>query len=360
MADVDVGGAVGVGGALASRVEDLLRRRDPSAALVSFELLAGGHSGVSHIAEVASDSSRYRAVVRSSPPHRAPVGRHDVVRQARVMAALAGLLPVPHVYGSAGVSPDGTGAFFVVEFVPGTVTEPVIEPHAPGESAAQVSASWDHAIGTLATLHTVDPAAVGIADPARSPREELQTWAATFKASRFQYPRVDALLERLEQTAPEATTASIVHGDYRLGNLILEGSRPRAIIDWEIWSVGHPLVDLGWLVQFTDPTAFPGIGRAVHGTPSADQVVAAYIDRSGAPADNLQWFLALGAFKLAAIQAHNQRRHLDGRYHDPYQELLGPSITYLLDAAGERLSTSKAPDCGPSSEQYGATGAKAT
>jgi aminoglycoside phosphotransferase (APT) family kinase protein len=339
VADVDAS----VDAALASRVEELLRRHDPAAALVSFDRLAGGHSGVSHLAEAESGRGRHRVVVRSSPPGRPAAGRHDVVRQARVMAALAGRLPVPHVYGSADVAPDGTGAFFVVEFVSGTVTEPVIEPPAPGESADLVSASWDHAISTLATLHTVEAAAVGLADPARSPHEELQIWVATFKASRFQYPRIDPLLDRLERTAPTATTAAIVHGDYRLGNLIRDGGRPKAIIDWEIWSVGHPLIDLGWLVQFTDPAAFPGIGRAVDGTPSADQVVAAYLDRSGTPEDSLQWFLALGAFKLAAIQAHNQRRHLDGRYHDPYQELLGPSITSLLDAAGERLGAATAP-----------------
>lgn len=253
------------------------------------------------------------------------------------MAALADRVPVPHVYGSEGVSPDGGAAFFVVANVPGTATEPVIEPPQPDETSHQVATSWDRAIDTLVALHAVDPVEVGLDEPPRSAHEELKIWADTFAASRFQYASIDSLLRRLERTAPDDAPAALVHGDFRLGNLVIAGSLPNAIIDWEIWSVGHPLVDLGWFVLFTDPGNFPGIGREVPGTPSVDDVVAKYLALSGTPEQDLHWCLALGAFKLAAIQAHNQRRHLDGRYHDPYQELLGPSITRLLDKAAERL-----------------------
>ena len=102
------------------------------------------------------------------------------------------------------------------------------------------------------------------------------------------------------------------------------------MIDWEIWSVGDPLIDLGWFVQFTDGDNFPGVGRSAPGTPSAADVIAAYRRTAGESRTEISWFIALGALKLAAIQAHNRRRHLDGRFHDPYQALLGPAIARHL------------------------------
>lgn len=127
----------------------------------------------------------------------------------------------------------------------------------------------------------------------------------------------------------------MVHGDYRLGNILMAGSSPQAVIDWEIWSVGDPAVDIGWFAQFTDATNYPGVGRDVPGTPTRDELLARYCAGAGEDRARLDWFLALGCLKLAAIQAHNRRRHLDGRYHDPYQELLGPSIDRLLESGLE-------------------------
>ncbi len=98
------------------------------------------------------------------------------------------------------------------------------------------------------------------------------------------------------------------------------------MIDWEIWSLGDPLVDLGWFVQFRDGDNFPGVGQRVEGTPPVAELFAHYARLVGGDRDRTEWFTALGCLKLAAIQAHNRRRHLDGRFHDPYQALLGPSI----------------------------------
>jgi aminoglycoside phosphotransferase (APT) family kinase protein len=139
---------------------------------------------------------------------------------------------------------------------------------------------------------------------------------------------------------PSSGRASLTHGDFRLGNILFVGDVPEAVIDWEIWSIGEPLVDLAWFVQFTDGENFPGVGHNVPGTPSATEVLDRYTAAAGTDRDQSEtdWFFALGCLKLAAIQAHNRRRHLDGRFHDPYQALLGPSIDRHLSRGLETLA----------------------
>jgi len=297
-----------------------------AAAVRRVEVMEGGHSGVTHLVELEDRD----VVVKSTPSGRRPVGRHDVLRQARVMDALAGRVPVPRIL----FTDDGPPAFFGMERVAGEAVDPVIAPPRDWD-AAVVAGAWEAAIELLATLH--DAPVPG--DEPRAPASEVEIWSATIDAAGMEDdPAAVGLRDGLAARAPAAGAVGIVHGDFRLGNVLYEGATPRALIDWEIWSVGDPLVDLGWFVQFTDPENFPGIGRAVAGTPGEDEVVARYLERAGRLSDAVPWFLALGCFKLAAIQAHNRSRHLAGRYHDPYQELLGPSIERLLERGLEHLA----------------------
>ena len=158
------------------------------------------------------------------------------------------------------------------------------------------------------------------------------------RAARLDEDRAAAQLEAsLRKTAPARERTGIVHGDFRLGNILIDDSTPRAVIDWEIWSVGDTAVDVGWLVQFTDHTTYPGVGREVPGTPGLDDVIERYAAAAERDVERLQWFVALGCFKLAAIQAHNRRRHLEGEHHDAFQELLGPSIGTLLGRGLARM-----------------------
>jgi aminoglycoside phosphotransferase (APT) family kinase protein len=136
---------------------------------------------------------------------------------------------------------------------------------------------------------------------------------------------------------PAAVAPTLVHGDYRLGNLICSGAEPVALIDWEIWSTGDPRVELGWFLVFADGANFPGVGREVAGLPSAEELVAAYA-ADGRPVDDLAWFDALGRYKMAAIMGHNLRRHLEGRHHDPDQERLPDTIRRLIDTGLEKTS----------------------
>jgi aminoglycoside phosphotransferase (APT) family kinase protein len=316
----------------------------PAARVAHVEVMPGGHSGLTHrVVLDTGDGAEEVVVVKSTPPGRPPRGRHDVLRQARVIRALgaAGALPVPEVRFAAG----GGTELFATDLVEGRAADPAID--AVALAPEVVAASWDGAIAVLAALHGADLGTLGLAgEPCRSAEDELGVWTATLEAARHaDNGRGRRLVARLGAWLPPAQGA-LVHGDYRLGNLLIDDSGvARALIDWEIWSVTDPLMDLGWFVLFTDPGNFPGFGREVPGTPPAATVVARYLAATGAASRSereLRWYLAVGCLKLAAIQAHNRRRHFDGRYHDPYQERLGPSIDRLLERGHELLDGTRA------------------
>ncbi|MBS1676580.1 MAG: phosphotransferase family protein [Actinobacteria bacterium] len=324
---------------LAEQIRGALGRAaagDPAgaAALIELSRMSGGHSGVTHLAVLRdADRRERRLVVKSAPVGRPARGRHDVLRQARVVEALGadGSVPVAGVR----LRGDGDPPFYAADLLPGVATEPLIEPPQAEESGALIAARWQAALDVIARLHALDSAAIGLAgEPVRTPAAELAIWTRTMEAARFDHPAATELPALMLAAAPPAPARpAIVHGDFRLGNILFVGAEPQGLIDWEIWSVGDPLVDLGWFYSFTDPANYPGLGRDVPGTPTADDLVAAYLEVTDQTDRDPSWFLALGCFKLAAIQAHNRKRSLDGRHVDAANEALGPSIERLLDRA---------------------------
>ena len=305
--------------------------------VTAVDVMPGGHSGLTHRVALTGLPRHAEVVVKSTPPGRDPVGRHDVLRQARIMQALGPVaaVPVPEVL----FADDAPPPFFATALAPGVALDPVIDQERTPVAPEELDARWDAAIGVMAALHALEPAALGLADePAREPSQELAVWEATMRAARFEDDPLSArLIAALRADVPPLRHPAIVHGDFRLGNILFDGATPTALIDWEIWSVGEPAVELGWFLSFTDAANFPGVGRDVEGTPTSTEVLARYGRAGGDLCPELPWFLALGCLKLAAIQAHNRRRHLDGRYHDPYQALLAPSIARLLQAGVEHL-----------------------
>jgi aminoglycoside phosphotransferase (APT) family kinase protein len=303
-----------------------------STELVELSKMSGGHSGVTHLAVLRdAGGAERRLVVKSAPVGRPARGRHDVLRQARIVEALGAEGSVP--VAAVRLQGDGDPAFYAADLLDGVATEPLIEPALPEETGELIAARWRVALDVIARLHALDPAAIGLAEePVRAPAEELAIWTKTMEAADFDYPAATELPERMLASAPPSPTRpAIVHGDFRLGNILFDGSEAKGLIDWEIWSVGDPLVDLGWFYSFTDPANYPGLGREVPGTPTTEDLVAAYLEVTGQTDRDPSWFLALGCFKLAAIQAHNRKRSLDGRHVDAANEALGPSIERLLD-----------------------------
>lgn len=297
------------------------------------ERLAGGHSGLTLVVTRASNGEPLqRLVVKSAPVGRPSVGRHDVLRHARILRALDGVdgVRVPAVVFIETESPP----CFAMEWIGGESIEPVFDRStAPPPQVRLRSAD---AARMLAALHKLqaDHSNLG-SEPEIGPAEELHRWRKTMAAARLSEGRAEVaqLEERLARNAPDPMPAVVVHGDYRLGNAICAGPSVEALIDWEIWSLGDPRVDLAWLRMFGDLDLFPGFNIDPAAVANADRLLDSYEEAEHGRVRSIAWFDALASYKLAAILGHNLRRHLEGRYHDPDQERMAPSIGPLIERA---------------------------
>lgn len=265
--------------------------------LSDFETLPGGHSGLTYRAHTLDGD----IVIKAVPDGQKSIGRHDMLRQAAILGALADTdVPVPRIIAVDRTDP------------------------------AVASSRMLRAAEVLPRLHAVDLSTLPGADAPLSPADELERWARTLGAVPTELVvGGEDLLNLLRADIPEPVEPVLVHGDYRLGNIISCGSEPAALIDWEIWSIGDPRVELGWFLVFADGTNFPGVGREVPGLPSTDALISAYTGPTRTLPD-MAWFDALGRLKMAAIMGHNLRRHREGRHIDPDQEKLPATIDRLI------------------------------
>ncbi|MCA5893496.1 phosphotransferase family protein [Isoptericola sp. NEAU-Y5] len=283
---------------------------------LSAQVIAGGRSNLTY----RVDGARAPLVLRRPPLGHVLSSAHDMTREHRVISALAGSpVPVPRTIDVVDDSTAGdvTGTvFFVMEHVDGTVLA------RPRQNAAY-TADGLHALGlslaeTLADLHAVDPAAVGLADfgrPAGYLDRQLSTWRRQYDASRSRdLPVLDELQEALAARLPagrDGGRTGIVHGDFRLDNAIVAGPAHApyvaAVLDWEMATLGDPLVDLGMLGLYWDINAIteghattsavvPGAGY-----PEFDELADTYAARSGTALPDLGWYRAFAAYKLAVI-----------------------------------------------------------
>ncbi|GEB12576.1 phosphotransferase [Pimelobacter simplex] len=313
---------------LQERVVAGLRANGVDGEPTTLEPMLGGHSGLTY--KIALGEQWF--VVKAVPPGQRAIGRHDMLRQARIMAALAGTdVPVPRIRATDAVEPG----WFAMELVAGESLEPVLDD--PALEPVLAAARMLRAAEILPRLHGVPLDRLPVDGDPLSPADELARWSCTMGAVPPELVPGAARLEALLRGAvPEAVAPVLVHGDYRLGNILSVGTEPAALIDWEIWSPGDPRVELGWFLVFADGANFPGVGREVPGLPDADELVARYAGDGPVPRD-LTWFDALGRFKMAAIMGHNLRRHREGRHHDPDQEKLPATIQRLIETGTDRL-----------------------
>ncbi|MEM9436655.1 MAG: phosphotransferase family protein [Pseudomonadota bacterium] len=282
-------------------------------------------------------SGRKRFVLRARPPGALLPSAHLVDREYRVMKALAVTdVPVPAMLHLSGEeSPLGT-QFFVMEHVDGTIHwDPAVRQGAKIYNAMNA---------TLAALHAISPAEVGLKDfgkPGNYYARQLARWSKQYKAAETaKRPDVDWVMAWLgEAMVPDDGTVAITHGDYRIDNMIfaLTGEL-RALLDWELSTLGHPMADLAYQVmiwQLPNEGRFKGLGgidRAVHGIPTDEAYIAAYCDRRGidAPKD-WNFYLAFACFRFLAILQGVLRRGLEGNASNP----LGADV---MDALIEHLA----------------------
>ena len=308
---------------------------------LQFELIAGGRSNLTY--GVGDSEGPRRWALRRPPLHGVLGSAHDVGREHRVVSALNPTdVPVPPVIGLCEDT-DVTGApFFVMEFVDGIVVRD--EELEAGGFAGDVRSRASYAmVETLAKLHAVKPADVGLGELGRQDGyigRQLKRWKGQVdQAKTRELPALDEAHARLSERIPEQGPATIVHGDYRLDNMILspEGD-VRAVLDWELCTLGDPLADVGLLfVYWTRPVGVaPG---KYDGFPSADELVARYGEVSGRDLSELDFYVAFGYWKLAAILEGVYARYVSGAYGDSPSDVddMPKGVDQLAEASLERL-----------------------
>jgi aminoglycoside phosphotransferase (APT) family kinase protein len=334
---------------LPARVRAAARRRWPGAELGALERLPGGISSLTYATTLtATGEADRRVVVKVAPPGLEPVRNRDVLRQARVMAAVHGAtgVLVPEVL----VTDDGSPPFFVMAFVPGESFEPKWDVSAAPPAPSIVAARARAAARMLARLQAIEPWAVGIEDAPLTLAEEVERWAALFATAgddlRINEPALRAALSARLPAGIAPGGDRILHGDYRLGNIQFDGARPAAIIDWEIWSVGDPRTDLAWLMVFTDPVQQRVAERdavnqaAADAMPSAGELLAEYADEAGLDAEpsGLAWFQAFAYYKLGAAMSVLAKRNRRQPEPDPGLELAAQTLAPMLARGLELVS----------------------
>ena len=273
---------------------------------LSATLVAGGRSNLTY---VLTDGHE-RWVLRRPPLGHVLETAHDMGREHRLLAALAPTdVPVPRPLLLAG--PEVVGApFYVMEHADGDV----LRDRAQLErlDAAAATALADELVDVLVRLHRLDPEQVGLGGlgrPAGYLERQLRRWARQLEASHSRdLPELTRLAERLGQSLPAHSGAAIVHGDYRLDNVVVDPVQGHvvAVLDWEMATLGDPLTDVASTVVWWDGMAgldspVAAVPAEVPGWPGSDHLLASYRRQSGTDLDALPWYLGFAFFKIAAI-----------------------------------------------------------
>jgi aminoglycoside phosphotransferase (APT) family kinase protein len=309
---------------------------------LSFERISGGHSNLTY--GVADAEGRLWALRR--PPLGKRLGSaHDMGREHKVVSALGPTsVPVAPVAGLCEDESVNGAPFYVMEFVEGPILRGLAEAEAfPAEADRQ--AIGERVVDTLVEIHAVDPDAVGLGDLGRKEdyvARQLHRWQGQWEKSKTrELPAIDAVHERLQARIPEQGQATIVHGDYRLDNMILT---PRgevaAVVDWELCTLGDPLADVGLLMVYwpergEDPVALGQPANLAPGFPAREELRQRYAERSGRDLSQLDFFVALGYWKLAIILEGVYARYAAGQYGkvDPGLEHFARLVERLAEAA---------------------------
>jgi len=278
----------------------------------------GGQSNPTYRIDTTSGSY----VLRRKPFGPILPSAHAVDREYRLIAALHPTgFPVARPFALCEDDAVIGSAFYIMEMVEGrTLWDGAL----PGMSPAERTAHYDAITDTLAALHAVDVEAVGLGDygkPGNYFERQVGRWSKQYKASQTDdLPEMERLIAFLPATLPPQTRTSIVHGDFRIDNMIFDAVQPKvlAVLDWELSTLGDPLADfsyylMSWVTQPEGRSGVKGLAGPDSGIPTIEQVVARYCaatGRDGVP--DLNWYFAYNLFRLAGIVQGIKKRMIDG------------------------------------------------
>ncbi len=311
---------------------------------LSFERIAGGHSNLTY---GVGDAGGNRWALRRPPLGKRLGSAHDMGREHKVVSALGSTaVPVAPVVGLCQDDSVNGAPFYVMEFVEGPILRGLAEAEAfPAE--ADRRAIGERVADTLTAIHAVDPDRVGLGDLGRKEdyvARQLHRWQGQWEKSKTrELPAIDSVHERLAARIPEQGPATLVHGDYRLDNMILSASgEVAAVVDWELCTLGDPLADVGLLAVYwpdrgEETIALGQPANLAPGFPTREELIGRYAERSGRDLSELDFFVALGYWKLAVILEGVYARYAAGGYGkvDPGIKEFARLVERLAEAADE-------------------------
>ncbi|MFL5891550.1 MAG: phosphotransferase family protein [Solirubrobacterales bacterium] len=327
------------------KLEDWFAREiDGATPPLAFDRISGGRSNLTY---GVTDSAGRCWALRRPPLGKRLASAHDMAREHRILAALGPTeVPVPPVVALCEDDSVNGAPFYVMEFVDGPILRTRQEAEAAFE-AGDRQLIGERVVDTLVDIHAVDPEEIGLGDLAKREdyvARQLHRWQGQWEKSKTrQVPLVDDVHDRLARRIPEQGPATIVHGDYRLDNMILSPTGEiAAVVDWELCTLGDPLADVGMLLMYWSepgdelmPLFDPPTTAA--GFPNRDLVRSRYAERSGRDLAEIDYYVALACWKLAIILEGVFSRYAAGQYGTDAgaYEQFGEVVVRLAEGADE-------------------------
>ncbi|MBL4681552.1 MAG: phosphotransferase family protein [Pseudomonadales bacterium] len=294
---------------------------------LKYSVIAGGHSNLTFrcldnngVDNNGVSASAY--VLRRPPLGHVLESAHDMGREFKIVSALANSeVPVPHSWGLCNDLAVNGAPFYVMDFVDGEVLNDSVTGLAVVENDRQELGLM--VIDILSKLHLINPDDVGLGDLGRKEAylaRQLKRWTKQWDASKtHEVPEMEESQRLLLERMPEQIGATIVHGDYRLGNMIVHGNQVKAILDWELCTLGDPLADVGCLLNnWVSPGEIDEEGEndmsptAVGGYPSRDELCEIYTQNTGRDLSEINYYRAFSHWRLGAIGQGVYKRYLVG------------------------------------------------
>ena len=281
-------------------------------------------------------------VLRRKPFGKLLPSAHAVDREYRLLSALHPLgFPVPQPLALCE-DPDVIGAiFYVMELAQG---RPYANGALPEFDPPTRRQMYEQLIDTLADLHVIDPDSAGLGDfgkPGNYFERQVMRWTRQYRDSETDYiPEMERLIAFLPESIPEQSRTSIVHGDYRIDNVVFDGDGTlTAVLDWELATLGDPVADFSylamqWMMPADGAAGLAGLDLAELGIPTLGEAVVRYSDRSGVPVGaGLDWYFAYNLFRLAGIVQGIKKRVLDGTASHANAQEMAKRVPMLATAA---------------------------
>ena len=306
---------------------------------LSYSKFAGGQSNPTYRLDTPGQSY----VLRRKPFGPLLPSAHAIDREYRLIAALHPTgFPVARPFGLCEDDAVIGSAFYIMEMVAGRT---LWDGSLPNEAPPARTAYYNAMVDTLAHLHSIEPDAVGLGDygkPGNYFERQVGRWSKQYKASQTDdIPEVERLIEWLPRTVPEQTRTGIVHGDYRIDNMIFAADAPRvlAVLDWELSTLGDPLADfsyylMSWVTEPEGRNGVKGIAGGDSGIPTMEAMVERYCaatGRDGVP--QLDWYFAYNFFRLTGIVQGIKKRMLDGNASSDQAAKMAARVPHLAATA---------------------------